>query len=397
MHLEPRGDGVIMSWLEPDETGGGDGGYALRMARLRDGAWDAPVTVARSQGFFVNWADFPSVTPMDDGRLVAHWLERGSAGGYDYGIRVAWSGDGGRSWSEPWTPHEDGTPQEHGFVTLFPFGDGGTGLVWLDGRDYEAHARAAGRGAPTGDGPDEPGTTGTDPGLVPSAAGPQMALRFRATDADGAPAGPSVPLDVRVCDCCQTDAARTADGVLVVYRDRSGEEVRDISVVRFDGSAWSEPEAVHRDEWVIGGCPVNGPAVSASGSEVVVAWFTAAEDVPRVRVAFSEDGGRSFGPAIEVDEGNPAGRTDVELLDDGSALVSWLERGGGEEDEAARILVRRVRSDGSAGPASEVAASSSSRASGFPQLVQTAPNEVIVAWTDVGEDRVRVARAGISR
>ncbi len=166
MHLEPRGDGVVMSWLEPDEIGGGEGWYALRMARLRDGAWDAPVTVARSQGFFVNWADFPSVTPMDDGRLAAHWLERGSAGGYDYGIRVVWSGDDGRSWSEPWTPHEDGTPQEHGFVTLFPFGDGGTGLVWLDGRDYEAHARAAGRGAPTGDGQKEPGTTGTDAGLA---------------------------------------------------------------------------------------------------------------------------------------------------------------------------------------------------------------------------------------
>lgn len=372
-----------MSWLEPDETGGADGSYALRMARLRDGEWDPPVTVARSQEFFVNWADFPSVTPIDDGRLAAHWLERGAAGGYDYGVRVAWSGDDGRSWSEPWTPHEDGTPQEHGFVTLFPLGDGGTGLVWLDGRDYEAHARA------------DDGATET--GLVPSPAGPQMALRFRATDVAGEPAGPSMPLDDRVCDCCQTDAARTADGVLVVYRDRSGEEVRDISAVRFDGSGWSEPEAVHRDGWVIGGCPVNGPAVSASGSEVVVAWFTAADDVPRVRVAFSGDGGRSFGPPTEVDEGNPAGRTDVALLDDGSALVSWLERAGGGEDEEARVLVRRVRSDGSTGPVSEVAASSASRASGFPQLVRTAPDEVIVAWTDVAEDRVRVARAGISR
>ena len=404
VHLEARGDVVVMSWLEPADPDARGGAYRLRVSRMEDGRWTEAGTVARSDSFFVNWADFPSVTPVGDGRLVGHWLERGPEGGYDYGVRVARSDDGGGSWSEPWTPHEDGTPQEHGFVTLFPVGGGGTGLVWLDGRDYEAHARAeegedAGGGAPAR----SREAAGTDPGerdtageLRPSPGGPQMALRFRAMGPEGSPWGPSVTVDPRVCDCCQTDAATTADGVLVVYRDRSPGEVRDVYAARFGGEGWSEPTPVHDDGWVIGGCPVNGPAVSASGPRVVVAWFTAAGDVPRTRVAFSDDGGRSFGAPTDVGQGNPAGRADVELLEDGSALVSWLERGGGEDGEGARILVRRVRPDGSTSPVSEIAASTAARASGFPQLVRTGSGEVVAAWTDVEADRVRVVRAEVS-
>lgn len=394
VHLEADGEDVVMSWLEPAGDDATGDAWVMRMARLRGDAWQEPATVTRSERFFVNWADFPSVTPLGDGRLAAHWLERGPAGGYDYGVRVSWSEDGGRSWSEPWTPHEDGTPQEHGFVTLVPMDGGATGLVWLDGRDYEAHARAgedADRAGADGNG------SGTDGGeLVPSATGPQMALRFRVAGPTGEPRGPSVALDPRACDCCQTDIARTAGGLLVVYRDRSQDEIRDISAIRFDGSSWSDPAPVHQDGWEIGGCPVNGPAVSASGDDAVVAWFTAAADVPRVRVAFTADGGRTFAPPVEVDEGNPAGRVDVELLDDGSALVAWLERAGGEGEEDARILVRRVAPDGAGGPSAEVTTSSASRASGFPQLVRDGSDGVIVAWTDVAAERVRVARARIA-
>jgi hypothetical protein len=44
--------------------------------------------------------------------------------------------------------------------------------------------------------------------------------------------GKEVLLDGRVCECCATSAASTPDGIAVVYRDRSKEEVRDISIVR---------------------------------------------------------------------------------------------------------------------------------------------------------------------
>ncbi len=354
--LSSDGDGVYLSWLES----AGEGEHELRFATWVGGAWSEPSTIARSERFFVNWADFPSVTAGPDGTLWAHWLERGAAGGYDYGVRVVRSGDGGKHWSAPWTPHEDASPTEHGFVATLPLRDG-MGFVWLDGRKYA------------------PGADGSEPTS-------EMTLRYRFVASDGTP-GPESLVDGRVCDCCQTDAAVAASGPVVVYRDRSDGEIRDIYVARLVGSAWTEGHPVHRDGWRIEGCPVNGPAVAARDDDVAVAGFTAAGDIPRVRVAFSSDGGRSFGPPVEVDGGSPAGRVDVLMSADGSALVSWLERTGGEQ---AEVRVRRVTSAGGVSGSATLTSSSAARASGFPRLARAADGAVLVAWTDVAGERPRV-------
>ena len=172
-HLSHDEDGPHLSWLEP--SGEGDD-YRLRFARLENRAWSVARTVASSDGFFVNWADFPSVEEID-GVLYAHWLQRGAGGGYDYGVRIARSTDGGGSWSTGWTPHDDGTATEHGFVSIFQAADGesgkaGAGLVWLDGRVFAQ-------------GPDGgPGSR-------------EMALRARRLD-DHGPVGPEVVVDGRV-------------------------------------------------------------------------------------------------------------------------------------------------------------------------------------------------------
>lgn len=358
--LSSDGDAVFMSWLEP-ATGGG---HELRFSRLAGTHWESATTIARSEHFFVNWADFPSVTPGADGTLWAHWLERGKAGGYDYGVRVVRSSDGGDTWSEPWTPHDDTSPTEHGFVSTLPV-DGGMGFVWLDGRE---HAEGADGSPATG----------------------EMTLRYRSMSVEGTP-GPEMLVDGRVCDCCQTDVAVSAAGPVVVYRDRSEEEIRDIYVSRFENGAWTEGSPVHSDGWHITGCPVNGPAVAARGERVAVAWFTAANDVPLVKVAFSEDGGRTFGAPVGVDGGAPAGRVDLLMLEGGTVLVSWIERTGGD---AAEIRLRSVEPDGRASESATLTGSSGERSSGFPRMIEAPDGALILAWTDVTdrEPRVRVQR-----
>lgn len=354
-------DGVILSWLEPDASGT----WSLRMARLDDAGWGAVETVATEgdRPFFVNWADFPAVWAVSPGMLAAHWLERGTEGGYDYGVRVAFSNDGGARWSEPWTPHEDGTPTEHGFVSMIPVAEGAVGMVWLDGR----------KSAKTEDGQE---------GLA------EMTLRFR-TASLGGPPGPEILLDDLICDCCQTDAAVTGRGPIVVYRNRTHAEVRDIYVTRMSEDGWTTGHAVYDDGWVFPACPVNGPAIDAAGESVVVAWFTGANDQATVQVAFSNDAGDSFGPPTEVDLGNPLGRVDVLLLEDGSALVSWIE-GGGQD---AEILAQRVTPDGTMDWPVTISSTSAGRDSGFPRMLQDSHGRILFAWTESGDPtRVRVAR-----
>ncbi|MBT8404442.1 MAG: glycoside hydrolase [Gemmatimonadetes bacterium] len=369
-YLSSTEDGLWLSWLEPVASDGGDeadGGdergrmWALRLASVEEDRLGPMRTVVERDDFFVNWADFPSVVGLDDGRLVAHWLQRGGEGTYDYGVRVAWSSDGGESWSEPWTPHEDGTPTEHGFVSLMPGAGEGVGLVWLDGRAYVERG----------------GVAETE----------EMSLRFRTASGPGT-AGPETLIDGRVCDCCQTGAARTTDGWVVVYRDRSEDEIRDIYSTRWVDGEWTVGRPVHRDGWHIAACPVNGPSVAAAGDRVVVAWFTAAGDVPRVLAAFSDDQGTTFSEPIHVDGGSPVGRVDV-LLDGDHALVSWMESG----DESAELRLRRVAADRTAEAPRLVAAMSGARAAGFPRMERDGA-DLVFAWTDASDDatRVRLAR-----
>jgi hypothetical protein len=345
---------VHLSWIEPLP----DGRHALRFA-VKDGeGWSAPRTIAEGADWFVNWADFPSLAALPDGSLAAHWLVRTGSKTYAYAVNIARSFDGGATWSQPLVPHRDGTQTEHGFVSLFALRDQSLAAVWLDGRETL---------------PSEGGH---------EHAGGAMTLRYATIGRDGA-FDDGIRLDARVCDCCQTSAAMTDDGPVVAYRDRSEREVRDIYIVRYEDGRWSEPHTVFQDGWEINGCPVNGPSIAASGRQVAVAWFTAAQDVPRVKLAFSEDAGASFSAPVVVDDGQPLGRVETLLLDDGSALVCWME----STADGGAIRLRRIRRSGEADAAITIAPSGTARSSGFPQLA-LAGGQVVIAWT---ADRVLTA------
>ena len=137
------------------------------------------------------------------------------------------------------------------------------------------------------------------------------------------------------------------------------------------------PRPVAEDGWEINACPVNGPAVAASGRRVAVAWFTGARQAKRVRLAFSTDAGSTFGAPIEVDDGRPVGRVGVVMLEDGAAIVSWLEEVG----RGAEVRVRRVETGGLRGPSMTIAASSAGRPSGFPRMAR-AGDRMVFAWRD---------------
>jgi hypothetical protein len=198
-------------------------------------------------------------------------------------------------------------------------------------------------------------------------------------------------LDDRTCDCCPTAAALTADGPLVAYRDRGPEEIRDIAVVRFADGAWTAPRIVHADGWRIDGCPVNGPALAAQGRRVAVAWFTLAGEAPHVRLAFSTDAGATFGPPVEVSEGQPLGRVAVALGGDGVAHVLYLD---GPTDDAT-LRLRRVHTDGTRETPVTMADGLDARATGFPVLARHA-DALVLAWTTLdrpgGVPVIRTAR-----
>lgn len=350
---------LYLSWMRHT----GDNQYSFEYAVWENNTWSSARTMQEGNGFFANWADVPSLAVLADGSLLAHWLAKRGEGKYAYDVLLSRSQDG-VTWTQPVRVHDDSSEAEHGFVTLLPY-EKGAWMAWLDGRDF------------AGDGHDHGGT----------------GLRARYYDAGQL--GEEILLDSRTCDCCPTAAVQAGDGLLVAYRDRSEREVRDIFLVRRDASGrWSDPYPLAHDGWEIAGCPVNGPALDAMGNQVVACWFTMAKDTSAVKVAFSNDAGRSFATPVQVDGGHGLGRTAVVLLPSGDALAVWLEDIPGESSHgaSAEIRARRVEPNGRLHEPIVVARTSGERASGFPRVLRIA-NEVFFAWTESGDvPQVHVAR-----
>ena len=349
--LSAAGDGILLSWLEPVAN---SDRVALRYARLGAKGWSGAGTIVERNDLFVNWADFPSIVQDEQGVLFAHWMQKTSGATYAYDVRMAVSRDG-RAWSAPFALNRDGTKTEHGFVSLAAIPGGGVGAAWLDGRNMPE---------------------GKEEG--------EMTARYATVSARGTISN-ETPLDARTCECCTTGMAVTSSGPVVAYRDRSSNEIRDIAVVRRTASGWTKPQVVRADGWKIAGCPVNGPQIDAIGPNTAVAWFTGAGDQGRVRVAFSDDGGRSFAPAIEVDDGSPAGRVDVVMLDTKTAVVSWVEQTASGAEIRARLIGRNVPARSSI----KIADSSTARAAGFPRIARRG-RVVYFAWTDQGVSSRRI-------
>lgn len=353
-------DGTIyLSWIEylNDSTD------ALQFAKLLDDQWTSPQVIAKGSDWFVNWADFPSIIAGDGqaDNLVAHWLQKRAEGTYDYDVHISQSQDGGQSWSDSFIPHRDSIAAEHGFVSLLPLPDGQTFATWLDGRNTKS---------PEGE------TDHDDHGHGHHGA---MTLRTATFDMDGNLSN-EAELDDRICDCCQTSAALTDEGVVVVYRDRSENEVRDISIVRQENGSWTEAQRVHKDNWEIAGCPVNGPVVVADKSRVVVAWFTMEGETGLVKLAFSNDNGRSFAAPLTLSN-NTLGRVDLQMLDTDEVIMTWIEK----QEEHGVLKYAKVHPKKGIQAQGDLLKISTERQSGFPKITALDNSELLIAWTAVDE------------
>ncbi len=340
--------GILLSWVE--RTGQR---ATLKFSERTAMGWTAAKVVASGEDWFVNWADVPSVLRLSDGTLAAHWLQKSGPGTYAYDVRLSYSTDDGKTWSASFLPHSDGTKTEHGFVSLLEMPNAGLGLVWLDGR-----TTMGGHDSPDGHG------------------GGAMTLRFGAFDKKWKQTA-DVLIDPRVCDCCPTATAVTSEGVIAAFRNRSDTEIRDIYVSRLVNGKWTEPAAVHADNWQIDGCPVNGPALAARGRDVAVAWFTTKDNQGQSYAAFSKDAGRTFGAPIRLDATGSLGRVDVTLLADGDALATWIEYSA----QKAEFRARRVAPNGAVSPPITIAEISSARTSGYPRMALH-NNALTYAWIE---------------
>jgi hypothetical protein len=214
------GDQLALSWVE---AAPGNSQSMLRFAVLRAGVWSLAKLVVMSTKFNPHPSVLPEVAILGDGSVVADWTQLMNADPKNFSedVYAAASRDGGATWTVPVRVNRDNTASEHSLVSTAA-GEKRANLIWLDGRD--------------------------------SARSGEYALVHASVDGLGK-VGPETILDSRVCTCCPTAITRTSSGMAVAYRDRTQDEIRDISVMRFEHESWQAPAVVHQDGWRINAAP----------------------------------------------------------------------------------------------------------------------------------------------
>ncbi|CAI8770087.1 sialidase family protein [Methylocaldum szegediense] len=334
---------LLLSWVEGEKPSN-----SFRFAVRLGGAWSKPHTIVTTRDAF---AAPPRVLGLKDGSLAAIWMvhPENAKDRYAADIYIALSKDGGRHWSEPRRPYPAAARIYDAQMSAAPLDDGSFALVWTDRRD-----------------------------------GNRYRLMAALIGTDGRPTAEKT-LDPDVCSCCETRTAANGNTLFTTYRDHLAGEVRDIALTRWNSKGIDSNRIVHADGWVIEGCPSNGPVVASGDAYTMVAWFTAADGVGRVKAAFSADQGAHFDKPVEL--GTDAnGYVDALLLEDGSTVVAWRGRAGPEEE----LRLARIRPDGT------VLARASLHRGGFPRWpsrhlsLAQAGDQIYVAWTDASERRVRL-------
>lgn len=370
--LEPD-RGFIVTWQSTQQEVTSLNWLALNF----DGEQTGRGVIAQGPNWFVNWADTPALAVLDNGDWVAFWLERNDPTmleGYD--IRVVRSTDRGATWSTPISPHRDGTKTQHGFVSMIAAGDDRLLMAWLDGR------RAAATASHTSD--DSTHDHESAPMTLRSAVlnrASQISEEFE--------------IDEKTCSCCQTDMARWAGQALIVYRDRTDDEVRDISVAQRTLARWESPKAIHNDGWKIEGCPVNGPAIAVSGRKGLVFWPTFVNDQMILRYVVAESPeALANGPRMKELQlpAIPSGRVDTTAWHDGF-LLTWISRA--RDRPAVEVAIVDANGQIELGvPIAEPALRG--RSTGFPRIVSDGGRGLVV-WPELGTDGIPVIGAALFR
>lgn len=284
--------------------------------------------LVQDSNLVVNWADFPNVGGLNENPFFNSIVSLNSDVGYHYGGRLNVL-EGKKAKDQGWL-HEDLSLAEHGFFSFT-----GNNAFWLDGRNFA---------------------------LQHDAAHHESQLRWR----DLSVSTESFILDERVCDCCSIASLQTEDGILVAYRNRDEQEVRDIYVVDNFSGEWSLPRSLSHEKWEINACPVNGPTLAGKGKTVLAAWFGVEQGQTMQKYALSFDSGLTFSERIiPVSPGmNPLGR--LHSAYDARENVFYLSFMEGKQD-SAHIVLAKITADFSFERLIKFP-TTAKRRSGFPQL-----------------------------
>ena len=358
--------GFYVAWVNHNANSQSD----VMLARFdSEGATtSAPSMVNQQAGIATAWRGDPPSVAVAGRSVYVLWTARvESDGKKGTDIYLSVSHDEGKSFASAVKVNDDKLPGAHGMHSLAIAGDGKIYAAWLDERNINA------------------------PKPSKHAGGHHMESNrelFVATSTDGGETfSANRKVAENVCPCCKTALAVSPDGTLYAsWRQVLPGNFRHIAVASSsDGAAsFSAPVIVSDDKWVLQGCPVSGPSLSAAANGTLkVVWYAAGEnDAPGLYSAETRDKGRTFSPRALVMQETVKGTPALAGAND-RAVAIW-QGAVGQQPET------KVRELGGAGEAVSVAANAE-----LPSGVLSKDKLFVAYITKVGEKRsVWLAKVG---
>jgi hypothetical protein len=308
-----------------------------------------------------------------DPSIVVVWTTKGRAGTK---LVMARSSDGGKSFSTATTVPESDAAGNRGWQNLLAAADGKLFAIWLDHREMADHTMGT---APQHAHGSATQTTREDGAMMAQ----KSKLYVGTIDGGTAPR----PVVGGVCYCCKTAIAQGRDGTLfTAWRHVYPGNFRDMamSVSRDGGRTFAPPVRVSEDQWMLEGCPDDGPAVAVDARNVAhIVWPTLVSDQktaePTIAVFYaSTRDGKSFTTRKQLPTEGVAHHPQIVIGSDGMPVIIWDEAGDG----ARRIVM-------ASGPQMNRRVLSGPQPGVYPSIASTG-SAVVVAWTATAGDTSRI-------
>ncbi|MCC5888775.1 MAG: hypothetical protein JJT88_20240, partial [Gammaproteobacteria bacterium] len=272
-------------------------------ARPETLAFSTPVRISHAQARIDhNGESRPKIALGRDRAIFVTWTRR-IEGRFAGDVYFSRSLDGGQSFDAPRFMRDTPEPTSHRFDALAVTPSGRLYVAWIDKRDLAA-AEAQGQEDFAG-----------------------ASIYFAVSDDDGATFGPNRRAATQSCECCRL-AMTVADGerVRLLWRHVFDGSIRDHALAELHPTGASDLQRVSHEEWMLQGCPHEGPHMAAGADGEHMVWFSGAPDAGGVHYGFHDHATGTTRHLNRVDHRPGSGKPQVAVRGDHVDLL-WLAVG----------------------------------------------------------------------
>lgn len=340
-----------VSWAETDSATGKHFYFALWDSI--SGRFGQKISIPILENAKLHEEGMPKIAFKGDGTIIATMeTSLPPAEGQRFGkgdIKFVSSKDGGKTWTEPVSVQAGfPDPGSIGFSNVLRLDDGEIGIAWL----------------------------GTGPASIEG----RPVMFAKTTEEGGFTRG--VIVDSVACQCCRIALSTNGDNqVQLAFRNLLPGQIRDISIARSEnnGHTFARSVSFSDDQWVIEGCPHDGPALASNGDKTFATWYAGSSTHEGAGVYYAE---------LDKDDNTllkkqmaPTGKfIQLCLMPDGTRMMGYNESYKDGDSIYNKIVV--AKTDGKGFFIKEL---TEPGARGFyPMVMPVSKNRVLVAWKDEG-------------